>query len=58
VHFTKRGFGGSNALVWCEDWLYTSSTNGRVATVIFRIRNTVRAVFVHDIMSTHIRKCE
>jgi hypothetical protein len=38
--FTKRGFGGPNALVWCENWYFTSSTNSKHVMLLFRIRNT------------------
>jgi hypothetical protein len=38
--FTKRGYGGSEALVWSEAWYYYSSTNGRMVGSLFRIRNT------------------
>lgn len=37
--FTKRGYGGFNALVWSEEWLQYSSTNGRLIGLMFRIRN-------------------
>jgi hypothetical protein len=38
--FTKRGYGGTEALVWSENWYYASSTNGRMVNVMFRVRNT------------------
>ena len=37
--FTHRGYGGTNALVWANEWMMTSSTQGQLAHVLFRIRN-------------------
>jgi len=38
--FTRKGYGGANALVYADQFLQYSSTNGKVVTVLFRIRNT------------------
>jgi hypothetical protein len=37
--FSHRGYGGTNALVWSNEWMMTSSTTGQLAHVLFRIRN-------------------
>lgn len=38
--FTRKGYGGKNALVYANQWKSYSSTNGKVALVMFRIKNT------------------
>ncbi len=38
--FTRRGYGGSNALVWANEWMAYSSTNSQLVHVLFRIRNS------------------
>jgi subtilisin-like proprotein convertase family protein len=37
--YTNKGYAKANANVWSEVWVGYSSTNGRVATVMFRVRN-------------------
>lgn len=37
---TRKGYGGLNALVVANTWAHTSSTNGKHAIVVFRIKNT------------------
>ncbi len=44
--FNRKGYAGANALIHSESSLQYSSTNGRVATVLFRIRNTTAADIV------------
>jgi hypothetical protein len=44
--FNKKGYAGANALVVSESTHQASSTNGRVAVVLFRIRNTTAADIV------------
>ncbi|MHC4695326.1 MAG: hypothetical protein ACYTFA_01135 [Planctomycetota bacterium] len=38
--FTRKGYGGKNAAVIAETYHTYSSTNGRVAAALFRIKNT------------------
>jgi len=38
--FSRKGFGGKNAVVFADDWMSYSSTNGKVAMALFRIKNT------------------
>ena len=44
--FNKKGYAGANALVHSESTTQSSSTNGKVAVVFFRIRNTTAADIV------------
>jgi collagen triple helix repeat protein len=37
--FSRKGFGGKNAVVFADDWMSYSSTNGKVAMALFRIKN-------------------
>ena len=37
---TKKGYGGSNALIVSDQYYYYSSTDGQVTVVLFRIQNT------------------
>jgi hypothetical protein len=41
--FQHKAYPGDNALVWAETWVYSGSTDGRVVTALFRIRNTTAA---------------
>lgn len=41
--FCRKGYGGANAVVACEQWASYSSTNSRHAAALFRIRNTTAA---------------
>ncbi len=41
--FSKRAYGGNNALVWADEWYSNSSTNGKFAGALFRIENTTGA---------------
>ena len=38
--FTRKGYGGKNALVAADEWQSYSSTNSKHAAALFRIRNT------------------
>jgi len=38
--FSQKGYGGKNALVWASEECFFSSTDGRMVTALFRIRNT------------------
>lgn len=38
--FTRKGYAGKNALVVADEYMMYSSTNGRMAGVLFRIKNT------------------
>ena len=44
--FTRKGYGGKNALVYAEVFHQYSSTNGRVVVVLFRIRNTTGSAII------------
>ena len=41
--YNRKGYAGANALVHAESFVYTSSTDGKVVTALFRIRNTTAA---------------
>lgn len=41
--FTRKGYGGKNANVVADTWGHTSSTNGKIAGALFRIKNTTGA---------------
>lgn len=41
--FTMRGFASNNALVYSDSWSMYSSTNGKIAAVLFRVRNATAA---------------
>lgn len=41
--FTRKGYAGTNALVHAETFTWASSTNGKVVTALFRIRNVTAA---------------
>jgi len=38
--FSRKGYGGKNALVVADEWYSYSSTNSKHAVVLFRIKNT------------------
>jgi hypothetical protein len=38
--FTRKGYGGKNALVYADDWVGYGSTNSKHAVALFRIKNT------------------
>ena len=38
--FNKKGYSKKNSNVWCEEWISYSSTNGKLAGALFRIKNT------------------
>jgi hypothetical protein len=38
--FSRKGFGGKNATIVADTWSSYSSTNGKVAVALFRIKNT------------------
>lgn len=44
--FTRKGYGGANAVVVADEWYYYSSTNSKHAAALFRIRNTTDAPIV------------
>lgn len=41
--FTQKGYPGANAMVYADNWYSFSSTNGKVVTALFRIRNTTES---------------
>lgn len=41
--FTRKGYGGSNAMIMSDVYHQYSSTTGKVATALFRIKNTTSA---------------
>jgi hypothetical protein len=47
--FTKRGYGGSNAVVTAEEWQSSGNTNSRHAVVLFRVRNNTLNPIVWDV---------
>lgn len=40
---TRKGYGGLNAVVVSNTWNHISSTNGKMAIAVFRIKNTTNA---------------
>jgi hypothetical protein len=44
--FTRKGYGGKNALVYAEVFHQYSSTTGRVVVVLLRIRNTTGSAII------------
>ncbi|MGK0154897.1 MAG: hypothetical protein ACI9SE_001852, partial [Neolewinella sp.] len=38
--FTRRGRAASNSMIFNDDWMSYSSTNGKVVTALFRVTNT------------------
>lgn len=38
--FTRKGYAGANALVYADEWVGYSSTNGKHVAALFRIKNT------------------
>ncbi len=41
--FTQTGSGGSNSLVWAEEWTQWTNTHGKFLGLMFRIRNRASA---------------
>lgn len=37
---TRKGYGGTNANVYANTWVHHSSTNGKMAIAVFRVKNT------------------
>ncbi len=44
--FSRKGYGGRNALVYADEWTFYSSTNSKVVVALFRIANTTGAPIV------------
>lgn len=42
--FTRKGYGGTNANIVANSWRSTSSTNGKMAVALFRVKNTTGLV--------------
>jgi hypothetical protein len=43
---TQKGYGGANAMVYAEEFMQYSSTNGKVVVVLFRIKNNTANTIV------------
>lgn len=51
--FTNKGYSGKNAVVVADTWRSYSSTNGKVAVALFRVRNTTGSAITWTVKSHH-----
>ncbi|PCI79690.1 MAG: hypothetical protein COB20_04320 [SAR86 cluster bacterium] len=51
--FTKKGYASKNALIIADTWTSVSSTNGKMALALFRIKNTTSSAILWPVTAHH-----
>lgn len=51
--FSRKGYASKNALVVADTWTAVSSSNGKIAVALFRIKNTTGSAIQWDVTAHH-----